>query len=309
LIKVSRLTKYYGPTRAVEDVTFEAEKGEIVGLLGPNGAGKTTIMRMLTGYFAPTSGTAKIAGFDIIEEPMEVKKRLGYLPEVLPLYYEMVVSDYLEFVSQIKGITFKERRAKVAKALGLARIEDVKHRIIGRLSRGYKQRVGIAQALLNDPEVLILDEPTIGLDPKQIIEIRELIKSLGGSRTVLLSSHILPEVSMTCEKIIIINKGRVAAVTDKAAIEGKDRIIVKLLGEPAKAAAALSKVKSVANIEQSLEGPFTVLTLESSGKEDIRQDVFKAVVESGLILVEMRQASHTLEEVFLKYTAKEEDAR
>ncbi len=309
MIKVSRLTKYYGPTRAVEDVTFEAEKGEIVGLLGPNGAGKTTIMRMLTGYFAPTSGTAKIAGFDIIEEPMEVKKRLGYLPEVLPLYYEMVVSDYLEFVSQIKGITFKERRAKVAKALGLARIEDVKHRIIGRLSRGYKQRVGIAQALLNDPEVLILDEPTIGLDPKQIIEIRELIKSLGGSRTVLLSSHILPEVSMTCEKIIIINKGRVAAVTDKAAIEGKDRIIVKLLGEPAKAAAALSKVKSVANIEQSLEGPFTVLTLESSGKEDIRQDVFKAVVESGLILVEMRQASHTLEEVFLKYTAKEEDAR
>jgi len=309
LIKVSKLTKYYGPTRAVEDVTFEAEKGEIVGLLGPNGAGKTTIMRMLTGYFAPSSGTAKIAGFDIIEEPMEVKKRLGYLPEVLPLYYEMVVSDYLEFVSEIKGIAFKERRAKVAKALGLARIEDVKHRIIGRLSRGYKQRVGLAQALLNDPEVLILDEPTIGLDPKQIIEIRELIKSLGGSRTVLLSSHILPEVSMTCEKIIIINKGRVAAVTDKAAIEGKDRILIKLLGEPAKAAAALSKVKSIANVEQANEGPYTVLTLESSGKDDIRQDVFKAVVESGLVLVEMRQASHTLEEVFLKYTAKEEDAR
>jgi len=309
LIKVSRLTKYYGPTRAVEGVTFEAEKGEIIGLLGPNGAGKTTIMRMLTGYFAPTSGTAKVAGYDIIEEPMEVKKRLGYLPEVLPLYYEMVVSDYLEFVAQIKGITFKERRAKVAKALGLARIEDVKHRIIGRLSRGYKQRVGIAQALLNDPEVLILDEPTIGLDPKQIIEIRELIKSLGGSRTVLLSSHILPEVSMTCEKIIIINKGRVAAVTDKAAIEGKDRILVKLLGQPEQAVAALSKVKSVAKVEHSVEGSYSVLTLESSGKKDIRQDVFKAVVESGLVLVEMRQASHTLEEVFLKYTAKEEDAR
>ncbi len=309
MIKVSRLTKYYGPTRAVEGVTFEAEKGEIIGLLGPNGAGKTTIMRMLTGYFAPTSGTAKVAGYDIIEEPMEVKKRLGYLPEVLPLYYEMVVSDYLEFVAQIKGITFKERRAKVAKALGLARIEDVKHRIIGRLSRGYKQRVGIAQALLNDPEVLILDEPTIGLDPKQIIEIRELIKSLGGSRTVLLSSHILPEVSMTCEKIIIINKGRVAAVTDKAAIEGKDRILVKLLGQPEQAVAALSKVKSVAKVEHSVEGSYSVLTLESSGKKDIRQDVFKAVVESGLVLVEMRQASHTLEEVFLKYTAKEEDAR
>jgi len=309
LIKVSKLTKYYGPTRAVEDVTFEAEKGEIIGLLGPNGAGKTTIMRMLTGYFAPTSGTAKVAGFDIIEEPMEVKKRLGYLPEILPLYYEMVVSDYLEFVAEIKGIPFKERRAKVAKALDLARIEDVKHRIIGRLSRGYKQRVGLSQALLSDPEVLILDEPTIGLDPKQIIEIRELIKSLGGSRTVLLSSHILPEVSMTCEKIIIINKGRVAAISDKATIEGKDRVLLKVKGDPEKAAAALSKVKSIVSIEQAKEGPYAVLTLEGEGKADIREDIFKAVVESGLVLVEMKLASHSLEEVFLKYTAKEEDAR
>ena len=307
MIKVSKLTKYYGPTRAVEDVTFTAEKGEVIGLLGPNGAGKTTIMRMLTGFFAPTSGTAKVAGYDIIEDPMEVKKRLGYLPEILPLYFEMVVTQYLEFVAEIKGVPFKERKAAVTKVLELARIEDVKHRIIGRLSRGYKQRVGLAQALIHDPEVLILDEPTIGLDPKQIIEIRQLIKGLGGERTVLLSSHILPEVSMTCEKIIIINKGKVAAISDKDTLEGKDKVLLKVKGDPEKAAAAFSGIKSIKNVESAKEGALAVLTIEGVGKKDVREDVFKAAVAEGLVVVEMRQATQSLEDVFLKYTAKEED--
>ncbi|MEI7904669.1 MAG: ATP-binding cassette domain-containing protein [Candidatus Firestonebacteria bacterium] len=310
MIDVAKLSKFYGPTRAVENVTFTAEKGEILGLLGPNGAGKTTIMRMLTGYFAPTSGKARIAGFDIVEEPLEVKKRIGYLPEILPLYHEMVVTNYLEFIAELKGVPFKERKLRVAKVLEMARIEDVKHRIIGRLSRGYKQRVGLAQALIHDPEVLILDEPTIGLDPKQIIEIRQLIKQLGGTRTVILSSHILPEVSMTCEKIVIIDKGSVVAVDDQAGLSaklaGNSRIILKIKGDPAKATARFEKIKDVKGVFGEKKDGLTSLTFECAKGKDVREDIFHAVVDSGLVIYEMKTATMSLEDVFLKLTTKEE---
>jgi ABC-2 type transport system ATP-binding protein len=310
LIEVSNLTKFYGPTRAVEDVTFKVESGEILGLLGPNGAGKTTIMRILTGYFAPTSGTAKVSGYDIIEDPLEVKKRIGYLPEILPLYYEMVVTEYLGFIAELKGITAKDRKRSIEKSLELAKITDVKDRIIGRLSRGYKQRVGLAQALIHEPEVLILDEPTIGLDPKQIIEIRQLIKELGGKRTIILSSHILPEVSMTCQKVVIIDKGKVVAVDNieglRSKLKGAARIIVKVKGDPAAVAGKIEKIRGVKNVESRKEDGLTTLEIDNGAGTDIREEVFKAIVANNWVLYEMRSESMSLEDVFLKLTTKEE---
>ncbi|MFH1824536.1 MAG: ABC transporter ATP-binding protein [Candidatus Firestonebacteria bacterium] len=313
MIEVENLTKYYGPRRAVENVSFKVEKGEILGLLGPNGAGKTTIMRMLTGFFQPTSGKAKVAGFDTVEEPLEVKKRIGYLPETLPLYNEMTVSLYLEYVAKLKGIESKEIKKKVAKSIGMAKISEVESRIIGRLSRGYRQRVGLAQALLTDPEVLILDEPTIGLDPKQIIEIRELIKSFSGEKTVILSSHILPEVSMTCEKIVIIDKGNVVAVDTQEQLskrlkEGGEKIFVKIKGQENDVIKQISQIKGIKDLQKELEeGGIVALSLESEGDKDIREEIFKTVVSNNWILYEMKAEHMSLEDVFLKLTTKEQE--
>lgn len=312
MIEVENLTKYYGPRRAVEDVSFKVEKGEILGLLGPNGAGKTTIMRMLTGFFQPTFGKAKVADFDTVEEPLEVKKRIGYLPETLPLYNEMTVSSYLEFVAKLKGIEFKEIKKKVSKSMEITKISDVENRIIGRLSRGYRQRVGLAQALLSDPEVLILDEPTIGLDPKQIIEVRKLIKSFGGEKTVILSSHILPEVSMTCEKIVIIDKGNVIAVDTQEQLskrlkEGGEKIFAKIKGQENDVIKQISKIKGIKDLQKELEEDGIVsLSLESEGDKSIREEIFRTVVLNNWILYEMRADHMSLEDVFLKLTTKEE---
>ena len=312
MIEVENLTKYYGPTRAIENVSFKVEKGEILGLLGPNGAGKTTIMRILTGFFQPTSGKARVANFDVVEEPLEVKKRIGYLPEIPPLYNEMTVSSYLEYVAKLKGIDFKEIKKKVSKTMEMTKISNVEGRIVGRLSRGYKQRVGLAQALLSDPEVLILDEPTIGLDPKQIIEVRELIKSFGGEKTVILSSHILPEVSMTCEKIVIIDKGNVIAVDTQEQLSkrlkrGGEKIFVKIKGQENDIIKQISKIKGIKGLQKELEEDGIVsLSLESEGDKEIREEIFKTVVLNNWILYEMRAEHMSLEEVFLRLTTKEE---
>ena len=211
MIEVSHLVKSYRDLKAVQDISFKVEKGEILGFLGPNGAGKTTTMRMLTGVLPPTSGSVKIAGFDVFEQPMEVKKRIGYLPETPPLYTEMTVRAYLRFVAEIKGVKSARRNAEVDRVAGQTNCDKFISRVIGNLSKGQRQRVGLAQALLNDPDVLILDEPTVGLDPAQIIEVRELIKSLAGKHTIVLSTHILPEVVATCQKVLIIAGGRVVA--------------------------------------------------------------------------------------------------
>jgi ABC-2 type transport system ATP-binding protein len=312
LIEVENLTKYYGPTRAIENVSFKVEKGEILGLLGPNGAGKTTIMRILTGFFQPTSGKARVANFDVVEEPLEVKKRIGYLPEIPPLYNEMTVSSYLEYVAKLKGIDFKEIKKKVSKTMEMTKISNVEGRIVGRLSRGYKQRVGLAQALLSDPEVLILDEPTIGLDPKQIIEVRELIKSFGGEKTVILSSHILPEVSMTCEKIVIIDKGNVIAVDTQEQLSkrlkrGGEKIFVKIKGQENDIIKQISQIKGIKGLQKELEEDGIIsLSLESEGDKEIREEIFKTVVSNKWILYEMRAEHMSLEDVFLKLTTKEE---
>src|SRR5690348_6079582 len=212
MIKVSELTKRYARTTAVDHISFEVEKGQIVGFLGPNGAGKTTTMRMLTCFLPPTSGAASVAGFDVLEQPMEVKKRIGYLPETPPLYQEMRATEYLNFVGKLKGLSGTDLKQRVDTACERCAITDVRDKLLGKLSKGYRQRVGLAQAILHNPDVLILDEPTAGLDPKQIMETRDLIKSLAGDHTIVLSTHILPEVSQVCQRVVIINKGRVVAV-------------------------------------------------------------------------------------------------
>src|SRR5688572_6045927 len=223
VIEVQHLTKRYGPVTAVDDVTFRVERGEILGFLGPNGAGKTTTMRVLTGYMPPTEGKAIVAGFDVLEQPVDAKRRTGYLPETPPLYPDMTVRDYLDFVARIKGVPRNERKNRVGAVMERTRVHDVGRRHCGKLSKGYRQRVGLAQALLHNPDVLILDEPTAGLDPKQIIETRKLIKELAGDHTIILSTHILPEVSQTCQRVVIINKGRVVAVDTPHNLTGRLR--------------------------------------------------------------------------------------
>ena len=223
MIEVENLTKYYKGIRAVEGITFNVSKGEIVGFLGPNGAGKTTTMRIIACFIPATKGTARVAGFDVFKDSFEVKKRIGYLPETPPLYKEMTVTSFLEFVAKLRGVEGKRIKYRIDYALEKCGISDVKNRLIGNLSKGYKQRVGIAQAIIHDPEVLILDEPTIGLDPKQIAEIRHLIKELGGEHTVILSTHILPEVTMTCQRVIIINEGKIVAIDSYESLSGNLR--------------------------------------------------------------------------------------
>jgi len=235
MIEVQNLTRVFGDKVAIDNISFKVEKGEILGFLGPNAAGKTTTMRILTCYLPATSGTVKISGFDIFDDSLEVRKRIGYLPENPPLYKEMVVDDYLYFVAKIKGVDSKERKKKVAASVERSPIGTVRGRIIGKLSKGYRQRVGLAQALLHDPEVLILDEPTSSLDPKQIIEVRELIKTLDGDHTIILSTHILPEVSMTCERVIIINEGKLVAVDTPenltSKLRGADKLLLAIITE------------------------------------------------------------------------------
>ena len=307
MIEVESLTKRYGRTTAVDGVSFRVEKGEILGFLGPNGAGKTTTMRILTCYLPPTEGTARVAGYDVFSQPMEVKRRVGYLPETPPLYPDMSVREYLDFCSRIKGVPAKERKTRVEDAIEKCRVGDVRDKLIAKLSKGYRQRVGLAQAILHNPDVLILDEPTAGLDPKQIIETRELIRGLAGSHTVILSTHILPEVSMTCGRVVIINKGRVVAedTPDNLTrrLKGAGTIRVEARGEAASVLEAVRAVPGVlaAHPRGGHDGA-VIVDVEAEAGRDVRAELAWAVVTKGHALLGLQQMGMSLEEIFLHLT-------
>jgi ABC-2 type transport system ATP-binding protein len=301
MIQVSNLTKDYGARRAVDGLNFEARQGEITGFLGPNGAGKTTTMRILTGYMPPTDGTATVAGFDIVRESLEVRKRVGYLPETVPLYTEMTVFDYLKFMADLRHLPDVDN--VVSETLDMVGLLDRAGGFIGNLSKGMRQRVGLAQALLHRPEVLILDEPTIGLDPAQIIEVRNLIREIGRERTVLLSTHILSEAQQICDRILIINKGKIVAEDTpenlQASLAGAQRVQIILRGQADKAVEEISGLAGVQNVilqsEDRLEFQYDI-------QNDIRPNVVRAVIKAKLDMLEMRTASLSLEDIFLQLT-------
>jgi ABC-2 type transport system ATP-binding protein len=318
MITVKGLTKRYAHNTAVNDISFEVQKGQIVGFLGPNGAGKTTTMRMLTCFLTPSAGTATVAGFDILEQPFEVKKRIGYLPETPPVYPEMRIAEYLTFVGRLKGLTGSDLRSRVDYSCERCAIADVKDKIIGKLSKGYRQRVGLAQAIIHNPDVLILDEPTAGLDPKQINETRDLIKSLAGDHTIILSTHILPEVSQTCAQVIIINKGKVVATDSVSNLQGRARSGESVLLEigarngsvdPVAVQRTLEQVSGVTRVVFKEDGQRrAVFEVEGQKGRSLRGDLARAVVESGWDLNELRAASMSLEEIFLQLTGEEAPA-
>lgn len=310
MIEVEGLTKYYGNYQALKGISFRVERGEILGFLGPNGAGKTTTMRILTCFFPATSGTARVAGFDVFEEPLEVRKRVGYLPENVPLYRDMRVEEYITFVAGIKGVTRGEIKKKVGKVMDECGLMEVSNKPIGELSKGYRQRVGLAQALVNDPEVLILDEPTIGLDPKQITEIRGLIKGLSGKRTIILSTHILPEVGMTCQRVIIINEGRLVAVDTPqnltSRLQGGERIVLKVDGPPGDVLKELGSLRGVKGVERTGGGDgINDYTVEIEKGMGMRREIPNVIVKRGWGLLEMRPQEMTLEDIFIKLVTKE----
>ncbi len=304
MIQVEGLTKRYGDVTAIEGLTFHVERGEIVGFLGPNGAGKTTTMRVLTGYLPPTEGTARIAGYDIFTESLEARRHIGYMPETVPLYPEMTVRGYLDFMARIRGV--RDRRRAVEEAMALCHVEDRADAIIATLSKGYRQRVGLAQALLHEPDVLILDEPTIGLDPRQIIEVRELIRELGQERTVLLSSHILPEVSQVCTRVLIIHKGHIVAEDTPegltARLQGAARLAIQVARPGPEVEAALAAVPGVEAVEPAGDGRYEIT---SAPEADVRTGVAEAVVRGGWGLLELRPVGMSLEEIFLELTQEE----
>ena len=311
MIEVQHVTKRYGPVTAVDDVSFRVDSGRILGFLGPNGAGKTTTMRILTGCIPATEGTAIVAGYDVFEQPVEAKRRTGYLPETPPLYPDMTVREYLTFAARINGIGSAQRRERVAGAMARTSVADMADRHCGKLSKGYRQRVGLAQAILHNPDVLILDEPTAGLDPKQIIETRELIKDLAGDHTIILSTHILPEVAQTCESVIIINRGRVVAVDTPANLTERlggaetIRLAIDPLGaDPVPALAAVPGVTGVTAAESG-DG-CRVLDVRSERGTDVRRELAKTVVASGWGLLELARLRVSLEDVFLQLTTSEE---
>jgi ABC-2 type transport system ATP-binding protein len=311
VIEVQHLTKRYGPTTAVDDVSFRVEKGEVLGFLGPNGAGKTTTMRVLTGYMPPSEGQAIVAGYDIFNQPIEAKRRTGYLPEVPPLYPEMTVRDYLTFVAKIKGVAKRDRTARVTEVMERTRVADMSNRHCGKLSKGYRQRVGLAQALLHNPEVLILDEPTAGLDPKQIIETRRLIKELGGNHTIILSTHILPEVSQTCHRVVIINKGRVVAVDTPdnltSRLRGSETMFVQVDAPPTDdVKRALEIVPGVTAVSLAdNRGTASSYEVNSEAGRDVRRQLAAVIVTNGWGLLELRPLRMSLEEIFLHLTTEE----
>ena len=315
MFSVKTLSKRYARTTAVDQISFEVEKGQIVGFLGPNGAGKTTTMRILTCFLPPSSGAATVAGFDVLEAPMEVKKRIGYLPETPPLYLEMRTAEYLTFVGRLKGLSGQELRQRVDAVAERCAVADVKNKLLGKLSKGYRQRVGLAQAIIHNPDVLILDEPTAGLDPKQINETRDLIKSLAGDHTIILSTHILPEVEQTCERVIIINKGKLVATDSvnnlQSRARGAELVLVEVMGrdgalDAESVLARLEQVGGVGRVSFKDKKPGRAV-LEVEGLKDklVRGDLARAVVEGGWNLNEMKTSAVSLEEIFLQLTGSE----
>lgn len=317
MITVKELTKKYARNTAVDHISFEVEKGQIVGFLGPNGAGKTTTMRMLTCFLPPTAGNATVAGFDVLEQPLEVKKRIGYLPETPPLYPEMRTAEYLTFVGRLKGLSGIELRQRVDAVCERCAVVDVKEKLLGKLSKGYRQRVGLAQAIIHNPDVLILDEPTAGLDPKQINETRDLIKSLAGSHTIILSTHILPEVEQTCQQVIIINKGKLVATDSvnnlQSRARGAETVHLEVAGRNGDLDSGIAqrRLEQVAGVSRVVfkekRGIRSLFEVESQKNKFTRGDLARAVVEAGWDLNELRPGAVSLEEIFLQLT-REQDA-
>ena len=307
MIEVQDLTKYYGPDLAISRLSFEVAAGEIVGFLGPNGAGKTTTLKILAGFLSPSSGTARINGRDCVTQSLEARHSLGYLPETVPLYTDLAVQQFLRFAAQAKGVQAKGENAEIGRVVAACGLEEVQHSRIGVLSKGFRQRVGLAQALLNNPPLLILDEPTIGLDPSQIVEIRQLIKELAGAHTVILSSHILPEVSQLCQRVIIINRGHIVASDTPENLSRQmghgSRIRLSVRGPDQEVAAAIKKVPQVREVAGEGEGRYLVV---AANDLDLRPELARLVVERGWDLLELKAQEFTLEEVFLNLVTEEE---
>ncbi len=310
MIEVQHLTKHYGPLTAVDDVSFRVEAGEILGFLGPNGAGKTTTMRIITGYIPASDGQVIVAGHNVFEKPIEAKRRTGYLPETPPLYPDMTVREYLTFVARIKGVPGREVVGRVDEAMRKTWVSDMGARYCGKLSKGYRQRVGLAQSIIHNPEVLILDEPTAGLDPKQIIETRQLIRDLGGSHTIVLSTHILPEVSQTCQRIVIINKGRVVAVDTPdnltARLRGSETMYLQVVAPPEEIQTTLASLAGVTRVTATAgQNGVTDVEVDSEQGHDVRRELAATVVGRGWGLLELRPMRMSLEDIFLSLTTEE----
>ena len=313
MIQVENLTKVYGATRAVDDVTFNVRKGEVLGFLGPNGAGKSTTMKVLTCYLAPTGGRAKVAGFDVFDNSLEVRKHLGYLPEDTPLYKDMTVLEYLQFAAAMRGMASDRSAKRIKEIGGRCGLHEVAGKLVGELSRGYRQRAGLAQAMLDDPDILILDEPTSGLDPNQIVEIRQLIKEVGKEKTVILSTHILPEVQATCSRILIISSGKLVADGSPDELRAREkasryRLLVEANGATAEAVKArLGSIKGVSRCETVLgEVGAHAFSLYAAGDEDLRKVLFRAAVDNKWTLLELHREAASLETVFRNLTTREE---
>lgn len=312
MIEVRHLTKYYGTLKALEDVSFTVKKGEVIGFLGPNGAGKTTTMRIICGYLSPTDGTVRVGGYDVIENPIEARQLIGYMPETVPLYNEMTVRSYLHYMAAIRKAPKGKRKERVDYVIERCGLKEVVDSIIGTLSKGYRQRVGIAQALVHDPPVLILDEPTIGLDPIQVVEVRQLIKELGNDHTIILSTHILPEVSMTCKTVLIIHRGRIVAEDTPDGLERRlrrsERILVRLQRPPDDVVSSLERLPNVVKVER-VRGESNLLAVEARPGMDIRPMIAEHVVRQGWGLLELRRDEMTLEEIFLNIITREEGVK
>ena len=310
MIEVKDLTKYYGSYIAIENVSFEVSKGEILGFLGPNAAGKTTTMRIITGFMPPSSGTASVAGYDVVDKSLEARRYIGYLPETVPLYTDMTVQGYLNFMGTVRGMHPKRIKARTGDVVGICRLEDYYNTLIGKLSKGFRQRVGIAQAILHEPEVLVLDEPTIGIDPIQVVETRSLIQELGRDHTIILSSHILPEVSMVCHRVLIIHEGQIVAEDTPQSLgerlQGVEKVVAEVRGPEPQVTKALSDVRGVVNISHHGDGERNTYMVEAQRGLDLRSTVARVVVSNGWGLLSLQLVGMSLEEIFLKLTTSEE---
>lgn len=313
MIHVENLTKRYGQQRAVQGLSFTVKDGEILGFLGPNGAGKSTTMNIITGYLSSSEGSVVVNGFDILENPESAKRQIGYMPEVPPLYVDMTVSEYLQFSASLKGVPRKGRNAEVQRTMELVKIGDVSNRIIKNLSKGYRQRVGFAQAMISDPPILILDEPTIGLDPQQINDFRNLLKSMGGSHTIILSSHILSEVSAVCERVLIFNRGRIVASDTPEnlarGVSNRNVVLMRVKGKKTEVQKAMEQCHGILrySILESIEPETTEMSVEGAKDSDIRVELFKTMCKANLAILLMKSADTTLEEAFLSITGDQKE--
>jgi len=310
MIQATGLTHFYGPQPAIEDVNFSVKRGEILGFLGPNGSGKTTTMRILTGFMPPTEGKVTLGGYDVVDQSLEVRKLVGYLPETVPLYTEMPVTNYLKYMGTLRRMDSKDINRRITEVIELCRLNDYSKTIIGKLSKGYRQRVGIAQAILHEPEVLVMDEPTIGIDPIQVVETRRLIQDLGKQQTVVLSSHILPEVSMVCDRVLIIHQGRIVAedTPDNLAqrLQGVEQLELEIGGPPKEVTSVLGKIEGVVDVNHRRVIDKEIYSVKANEGLDLRDEISRAVVSNGWSLLSMQLTSMSLEDIFLRLTTEED---